>query len=127
MSLTTTSGRTAAIDCSADSPLCAKATPKPSWLNTSHSNSHVTRSSSTTVMRGLDLMCDLRPRHPQNEPRAGGRVPSLDGASLLRENLAGDREAQAAAVRLARPQRLEEMVDRIRRQPGAAVLQRQLD
>src|SRR5947208_15836405 len=102
MSLTTTSGRTVAIDCSADSPLCANATPKPSWLNTSQSNSHVTRSSSTTVMRGLDLMRDLGPGHAQHEPCAAGRILDVDRASLLGQDFARDRKSQTAAVRLAR-------------------------
>src|SRR5258708_13179239 len=114
MSLTMTSGRTAAIASSADSPLCANATAKPSWLNTSQSSSQVTRSSSTTVMRGRSrAMGDLHQGQAQAEPRAGGRGRvDVNGASLLRQDLAGDGEAEAAAVGLGRPQRLQQMRER---------------
>src|SRR5258708_2506304 len=129
MSLTMTSGRTAAIASSADSPLCANATAKPSWLNTSQSSSQVTRSSSTTVMRGRSrAMGDLHQGQAQAEPRAGGRGRvDVNGASLLRQDLAGDGEAEAAAVGLGRLQRLEQMRERVGRQAGTGVLHDHLD
>src|SRR5258708_14687750 len=128
MSLAITSGGPAAIASSADSALCAKATANPSWLKTSQSSSHVTRSSSTTVIRArLRAMRHLRQRDPQAEPRSTrrGRI-DIDRAPLLGQNLTGDGETKAGSGRLGRPERLEEVGLRVGRQARAGLLPRPL-
>src|SRR5258708_7074463 len=129
MSLTITSGGPAAIASSADSALCAKATANPSWLKTSHSSSHVTRSSSTTVIRArLRAMGHPGQRNAQAEPRAAGRGGiDVDRAPVLGQDLARDRETEAGAGRLGGPQRLEQVVHRVGRQTGAAILNDHFD
>src|SRR5258708_22128620 len=124
MSLTITSGGPAAIASSADSALCAKATANPSWLKTSQSSSHVTRSSSTTVIRApLRAMRHLRQRDPHAEPRATRRRRiDIDPAPLLGQNLTGDGETKAGSGRLGRPERLEEVVLLCGRRGGGGIL-----
>src|SRR5207302_7693748 len=104
MSLTMTSGRRVAIFSMADSPLCAYCASKPSCVKTSHSSSQVTRSSSTTVMRGRSsAMTDLgwrggiREADLQPERSAAGRGGGrLDRTAVVVHDVARDRQAEAA-------------------------------
>src|SRR5689334_23493916 len=134
MSLSSKSGRCRATSTNASSPLFANVASKPSRVKTSHSNSHVTASSSTVSICGTlrDIETHLtEPRHRiqrrhrrqhETKLRALRDVRhTLDLAAMLHNNLTRDRESESTAGRLRRPHRLEQMILRFRRNADAAV------
>src|ERR1043165_2121173 len=140
MSLSSKSGRWRATSTSASSPLFANVASKPSRVKTSHSNSHVTASSSTVRICGTlrDIETHLiEPRHRiqrrhrrQHETKlrpARDVRNTLDLAAMLDNNLPRNREAEPAARRLRSPHRLEQMFLRFRRNAVAAVDKPHLD
>src|SRR2546421_96324 len=136
MSLMSTSGDSSASASRAASPLCAKRAANPSPANTSHSSSHVTRSSSTIMIRGCsdDIADDLLLRrdlrtHRQNQ--AKGRTLRLPGDELdlpaVRDgDLARDGKPEAAPCFFCRPHRREQVFERVRLDTDAAVAEHDL-
>src|SRR5690242_4668671 len=140
MSLSSKSGRWRATSTSASSPLFANVASKPSRVKTSHSNSHVTASSSTVRIWGI--LCDIethlvelrnrkqRRGRRQHQPKL--RAPldvrhTLDLAAVLDDDLARNRQAQTATGLLRGPHRLEQMVLRVRRNADTRVAEPHLD
>src|ERR1051325_9554170 len=132
MSLSNRSGLCRATSTSASSPLFANVASKPSRVKTSHSNSHVTASSSTVRIWGT--LCDIethlvelrnrKQRRGRRQYQAKLRAPidvrhTLDLAAMLDDDLTRDRQTQTAAGLLRGPQRLEQMVFRVRRNANA--------
>src|SRR6185369_11179297 len=101
----------------------ANVASKPSRVKTSHSNSHVTASSSTVRIWGT--LCDIethlvelrhrKQRRGRRQHQTKLRAPidvrhTLDLATMLDNNLARDRQAQTAAGLLRGAHRFEQMI-----------------